>query len=210
MTTSTNNKNRIGSINQAPISWKERDLLTASEKFMTGVLDFPLVEYALPCFPKVDPIVHQKIAQVWACTTATYHLNILAEGKPDDSSNMHHLKAARIYEQEAQRVLGSIFPMEHQFWKAFYTRQELEVTKPLVSIDAIHFNTNCQAQIAYQLLLQSIKAILMGHYKNPTDKKNHFENAKRLLMDLPMVSLISWINKSIANNPTKFIDIDIK
>ena len=107
------------------------------------------------------------------------------------------MKAARIYELEAHRLLGSIFSLEDEFWKAFYIRQELEETKPLIALDALHFSTRCQEQIAYQLLFQSLKAIIRGYYEPKTVKKAHFENAKRLITDLPVTSLQSWINHQL-------------
>lgn len=188
---------RISGIKEAPISWKERDLLTAAEQYMKGIIDFSLVEFSLSCFPKIDQNTSQKIDQVWACIVTAYHLQMNNKKADKDCSKTLPFKAARIYEQEAQRLLGSMFSIDHKFWKAFYTRQELEATKPLVTIDALHFSSNCQAQIAYQLLLQSLKAILVGHYEAAITKKEHFENAKRLLSDLPVPQLISWLNQEL-------------
>ncbi len=195
-------KARIAKIKEAPISWKERDLLTAAEKYMKGAIGFPMVEYASGCFPKIEKNTLQKIEQVWACSSAAYHLQQLAEkgnnSVKTDFPNSLQLKAARIYEQEAQRILGSIFPIEHKFWEPFYVRQQEEMTKPLVPIDALHFSSGCQQQIAYQLLIQSFKVILEGHYTTTVTKRNHFENAKRLLVDLPMSPLQAWLNQQLV------------
>ena len=190
-------KARISEMKDAPFSWKERDLLTAAEKYMEGVIEFPLIEYALPCFPKLDNGITQKIAQVWRYMAAAFHLQKTFEEKENGSSNPIQHKAARIYELEAHRILGSIFSLENEFWKAFYIRQELEETKPLIALDALHFSTRYQEQIAYQLLLQSLKAILQGYYEPKTVKKIHFENAKRLITDLPMTPLRSWLNHQL-------------
>ena len=196
-------KSRIGGITEAPISYKERDLITAAEKFMTGAIDFPIVEYVSVCFPKVESKLSQKIDRVWTCTTAAYHLE--QQIKQDDLSqaskkitNNIQLKAARIYEHEAQRILGSVFPMEHPFWKAFYLRQQEELTKPLIAIDAFYFLTQQQKEIDYQLLTQSFKSLLKGYYLNYPNKKNQFENAKRLLVDLNLEKLQAWLNQQMV------------
>ncbi len=196
-------KARIVRIKEAPISWRERDLLTAAERYMKGAINFSLVKFVSPCFSKIEIKDGYKIDQVWACTIAAFHLQKIAKAE-DQKINADlllplYLKAARIYEQEAQRILGSIFPIEDHFWETFYIRQQQEKTKPLVALDALHLLTQSQQQIAYQLLTQSLKAILEGHYTAYQTRKNHFENAKRLLMDLPIAPLQDWLNQQLIN-----------
>lgn len=187
-------KERITQITSAPFSWKERDMLTAAEKYMVGTIEFPMIEYVAPCFPNLDTAIAQRISQVWRYSTAAFHLRTNAEELENVTI---HQNAARIYELEAHRILGSIFSLEHEFWRAFYIRQELEETKPLIALDAIYHSTSGQEQIAYQLLQQSLKVILKSYYNSPLEKKVHFENAKRLLTDLPTDALIKWINQQL-------------
>ena len=190
---------RISGIRNSPISWKERDLLTAAEKFMAGTLELSLVEYTLPCFPAIEEIISKKITYVWACNCAALHLQKATEKTNPLFSKTMQLKAARIYEQEAQRSLGSIFLLDHSFWKAFYTRQEVEETKPIVALDALHFYTHCQEQITYQLLIQSLKAILKAYYETLDLKIKHYQIAKRLLIDQPVPLLQIWLDQQISD-----------
>lgn len=190
---------RIAGIRKSPISWKERDLLTAAEKFLIGTLELPLVEFTLPCFPTIDESISKKITYVWACNCAALHLHKATENTNPLFSKTMQLKAARIYEQEAQRLLGSIFLLDHSFWKAFYTRQELEETKPIVALDALHFYTHGQEQIRYQLLVQSLKTILKGYYEKSDLKINQYQIAKRLLIDQPVPQLQLWLDHQISN-----------
>ena len=189
-------KARILETKDAPFSWKERDVLTAAEKYMEHAIDMPLIKFIGPCFPELDDNIFQKINQVWRYSLAGYHLNKIAEQKNHEDALL--ITAANIYKLEAQRIIGSIFPLKHDFWKAFYIRQEQEATKPLVALDIIYYATNCQQQIAYQLLQQSLKSILKGHYLESDERKTCLENAKRLLTDLPTASLQNWINHQLT------------
>ncbi len=178
-----NSKERILAIKQTPLTWKELDIITAAERYMEDAIKLPMVTFVLSCFPKIDKKNLKKITQVWRYNLAVFHLTKKRKESTDATTQTLLHTASRIYEQEAQRILGSIFPLEHPFWKAFYKRQETDLKKTFVAIDALHFYTNCQEKIAYQLLTQSLKAILQGQH----------ETAERLLMDLPLEDLKSWL-----------------
>ena len=205
--TKMNENKRIAGIKESPISWNEIELLTAAEIHMSDVIDIPLVEYLSACFPDLEDSKNQpyllKIDQVWNCQTAAYHLQRQAwkECATLKTNLLETIpfKAARIYEQEAQRNLGGIFSSEHKFWGTFYKRQRKEKTKPMVAIDALYFLSNCQEQITHQLLTQAFKNIFEGYYQNFQDKKNCFENAKRLLLELPTPELQTWLNQQLVN-----------
>ncbi len=188
-----NSKDRISAIKQTPLTWKELDIITAAEKYMKGEIQFPMVDFALPCFPGIAPKVIQKIKQVWQYGIAAFHLQKQSKQQKNTATQKLLVKASRIYEQETQRILGSIFPLEHPFWKSFYQRQETDLKKPLVAIDALHFYTKRQEKIAYQLLTQSLKAILKGQYETQSQKNKYYENADRLLMDLPVEAFKTWL-----------------
>jgi len=192
-----NNKERIMAIKQSPLSWKELDIITAAERYLKGELNLPIIEFALPCFPMIEKIKLDKINWIWAFSKSALHLHFESELEQNKSTQSILLKARRIYEQEAKRILGSIFPMEHSFWKSFYQRQATVLAQPLVAIDALHFSTNCKEKISYQLLIQSLKSILAAKYESnldhPKDKINHFKNAERLIMDLPLHELRTWL-----------------
>lgn len=175
----------------APISWRERDLLTAAEKFMGGMIEFPLIEFTRPCYLNLDAQITPTIAQVWRCTTACIHLNMSA--RMDDSNSSLKQKTARIYEMEYQRLLGSLFPLQHEFWKTFYIRQEEELNKVLIALDALYFATKKQGPINYQLLAQSISALTKAYYRKDQSKKENLNKAHRLIIDLPLPDLKTWM-----------------
>jgi hypothetical protein len=191
------NKTRILEIKEGPFSWTERDILTAVEKYMGDAVVFPLVEYAAPCFNDLDAASIKKIAQIWRYLSASFHLQQITKSDVKNNIDVIKHKAARIYEQEAQRILGSLFPLEHKFWTVFYSRQEINNDKLLVAIDALFYSADTKNQISYQLLLQSIKAIAKGYYATHRIKKKHFEDAKRLIIDLPLAPLGLWINAQL-------------
>jgi len=192
-----NSKERITAIKQTPLSWKELDIITAAERYLKGELNLPIIEFALPCFPIIEKRKFDKINQIWTFSKSALHLHIESEQEQNKATQSILLKARRIYEQEAQRILGSIFPIEHPFWKSFYQRQATAIAQPLVAIDALHYSTNCKEKISYQLLIQSLKAILAAKYETKLDhpkvKMNHFKNADRLIMDLPLENLKAWL-----------------
>lgn len=189
---------RLHEVQKAPFSWKERDILTAAEKYMNGALDLPLVDFVLPCFQEMDRDAAMKVAQVWRCLYAGYHLRKVAIEKEANFCNSIQLKAARIYEQEAQRILGSIFSLEHRFWTVFYNRQEEKESKLLIVIDAMYFNTGCKEPITYQLLQQCSNAIIKGYYSTLNLRRVHFESAKRLVINLPLMQLREWLNRQLT------------
>ena len=206
-----NSKDRLKELKEAPFTWKERDLLTAAEKYMGGEIELPLVEYIIPSFPNIDIQIASKISQIWSYYIAAFQLQSIEVVNKIESSGQNNqteqnlLKAARIYELEAQRILGSIFPLQSTFWKVFYTRQEEEGSLLLVAIDAMHYSTACQHQIPYQLLLQCLKSITSGHRAPLESKKLYFQNAKRLLIDLPLTSFRNWLNHEVKNIAQKLI-----
>jgi len=193
-----NNQTRIQEIKNAPFSWKDRDILTGAEKYMEGAIDLCLVKMTIPCFRELTPDKQEKISLVWKYATAAYHLK-------KDQSTIHpdvivqQLKnnAARIYELECQRILGSLFFLENDFWKAFYKRQEVEADKILVALDALHYASTGRHAIAYQLLIQAFRKIIKGHYTKGKNRNTHFKNAKRLLVDLPLSLLQTWLSQQL-------------
>ncbi len=200
--------NRIIGIKESPISWRERELLTAAEIHLFDGIDIPLVKYLVSCFPQLADSKNKqsllKIDQVWNFQTAAYHLQKQAwkeaAALKTTLTATIPFKAARIYEQEAQRNLGGVFLSEHKFWETFYKRQRKENTKPMVAIDALYFLSNCQDQITHQLLIQAFKNIMEGYYQNFQGKKSCFENAKRLLLELPTPKLQTWLNQQLSND----------
>lgn len=187
-------KTRILEIKEAPLSWREMDLLTASEKYMSGVIELPFIEFVLPCFPDLDDTLNFKIAQVWRYSCASYHLQ---QNKEDNYSNLVKQEAALIYQQETQRILGSIFNLKNPFWKSFYARQEQENSKPLITLDALYNATGCQNPICYQLIIQVLKSIIEAHYTK--DANNHYQKALRLMGDLKIPKLRIWTQQQIRN-----------
>jgi len=186
-------RTRILEIKEAPLSWREMDLLTASEKYMKGANEVPFVQLVLPCFPNLDDTLTIKIAQVWRYSCASFHLK---QNKEANYSNLVKQEAALIYQQETQRILGSIFSLKNPFWKIFYIRQEEEINKLGIALDALHYATDSKNPIYYQLVQQALKSIIKGHYVKKENTK-HFQNALRLIIELPLPELHKYLKTLI-------------
>lgn len=189
-----NDKTRILEIKDAPFSWKEKDILTGAEKYLEDAFNLPLIEMTKLCFSNILIEDQQKIAQVWRYSTAAFHLRkVKIQTQQIDVNIQLKNKAAKIYELECQRILGAIFSLEDNFWRAFYKRQEEETDKILIAIDALYYAALSKKSIAYQLLIQSFREIFKGLYASGKNKNIHLENANRLLIDLPLAELKAWI-----------------
>ena len=173
-------------------------MLTAAERYMDGALEMDMVEYVRPCFPAADEKLSSQIARVWRCLTAAFHLKRKREDS--DEKELRELldQSARIYELEAQRTLGGVFPLDSPFWKTFYARQELDENKPLIAVDALHHATGCREQLNYQLLLQALKATQRGYYEVPAERKRQLETAKKLLTGMPVPQLRNWYSQQLS------------
>lgn len=191
------NKTRILQIKEAPFSWKERDTLTAVEKYMSGAIAFSLVACISSCLNDLDDKSIKNISKIWRYLTASYHLQQISKNDVVNNIDIIKQKAVRIYEQEAQRVLGTLFLLDHKFWIIFYSRQQIKEHNLLVVIDILFYSAGIKNQITYQLLLQSLKAIAEGYYATHTIKKKHFEDAKQLIIDLDVEPLRLWINTQL-------------
>ena len=187
---------RITAIQNAPFSWKAKDTLTGAEKYMEVIMKISLIEMIHTCFPAISIEKQRKINLIWRYELAAYHLK-KTSCTSSESSSIQELKinAAKMYELEAQRILGALFPLDHAFWKAFYKRQEAESDKILIAIDALHFASKSQSSIAYQLLLQAFRFIIKGQYASGENRYTHFKNANKLLADLPLPELQLWLNQ---------------
>ena len=190
---------RINAIRKAPLSWKEKDILTGAERYMDGMMNLSIIELTSPYFSGLSQERQAQIDLVWKYQLASYHLKNGFD-LHSESTTVQELKykASNIYELEAQRMLGAIFLLESNFWKAFYKRQEVENDKILIAIDALHFATKQQSPIAYQLLIQAFREILKGQYTLEQDQTIHFEKAKRLLVDLSIPQLRLWLDQLLS------------
>jgi len=200
--TTSEKKLRIRAIHETPLRSKERDIITAAERYLAGVMTVPMITHVAPCFTKAGRQINQssleKIARVWRFNIAAYHLQHQINTAETHIVKPLLMKSKSLYEQEAQRILGSIFPIESSFWNDFYIRQDKELTKNLVAIDAIHHLTGQQNSLAHQLITQSIKYSLLSFYMNDDDKlverNEHINKAEKLIMDLPLEELKIWIH----------------
>jgi len=187
-------KERLLSMKKIPLSWKELDIITAAERYVENELQLDLVEFILPCFPTVEDNLSKKISQVWFYSITGLHLQNEASKLENEDVKGMLIKASRIYEQESQRILGSIFPINHTFWKSFYQRQDSDLTKPLIVVDALHYLDVSKNGIVHQLISQSVFAILQGHYEQNSEFDLPYERAKRLIVDLPLNALKKWLS----------------
>ena len=186
---------RLRAVRMAPFTASIIDTLTGAERHLQDLLDLPFVGMVKNCFPKILPSKLVLIHQVWTYSIAAFHLR-----QPFGKSNGITTKdlrrrAARIYELEMQRSLGAIFPLEHPFWQVFYRRQDKELEKALIVLDALHYCSTGESQIPYQLLLQVLKAILRASYLEPENSKDHYQNAQNLIVTLPLSSLNQWLEE---------------
>lgn len=186
---------RLSAIRNAPLSWREKDILTGAEQHLQAVLTMDIRQMISPFYPDLSTAVQEKINLVWKFELAAYHL--VRKGSTGEATALkQELKhqAAHIYELEAQRILGALFPLESNFWKAFYKRQEAATEKNLIAIDAFHFASTKQRPVVYQLLLQIFREIIKGHYADGVARSEHFHNATRLLGNLPLPELKQWLH----------------
>ncbi|MEE9373144.1 MAG: hypothetical protein V3V00_08835 [Saprospiraceae bacterium] len=192
---------RLLSIRLAPLSWKDIDMVTAAEMYMTHSMEIEIIEMLLPCFPNININIQEVIERVWYCLIAAWHLELYDASDTNDTScevsRALRKKVTHLYQKEAQRLLGSLFQLDHPFWHDFYRRQEEPINRMLCAIDALHHACGCQQQVSYQLIIQTTKSIAKAQYKSQEDKKYHYGLALRLIRDLPLTSLISWITDQI-------------
>ena len=131
---------RMTIFNNAPISFKGRDIIMGAESYLYDLEQFDFIVWSSPCFPKICPNLFDKVNIVWNCHHASWALqNNRTINKSDD-----HLlsRASEIYQQEALRILCSIFHIDHKFWHVFYRHQESSDCRLLPALDALHFATD--------------------------------------------------------------------
>ncbi|MEM6379983.1 MAG: hypothetical protein AAF705_17440 [Bacteroidota bacterium] len=192
---------RINAIRSGPFSWKEKDILTGAEIYLAHVVNFSLIKMVGAYFTTLSQSDQQQIDLIWDYQMAAYHLK-----QTDENLSGHgvvqelRLKASTIYSLEAQRLLGGLFPLADDFWKTFYRRQEIELDKALIAIDALHFAASKPHPILYELLIQSFREILKGRYAGGEDQQVHFQTAIRLLGDLPLIQLKNWLRRQSELN----------
>lgn len=196
-----NSAMRLTNIKNVPFTANGVDLITGAEKYLSGLLELPLVEFVKSSFPVVSPIVFHRTQQVWEYAIAAFHLNQIKGKQADQLSCKLMSTAARIYEIEIQRILGALFPLEHPFWVTFYQRLEKEQEKPLLALDALYHCSKGHSKIHYQLLLQILKAILKARYLEMEQQRDHYQNALRLIGDLRLIAFQNWIKLQLNDLP---------
>lgn len=188
---------RLTTIRLVPLTAREIDWLTAAELYLFDMLNLPLLDFVPVCFPNIVPANLNRVQQIWEYALAAFHLTQKSHSEQDWNRKQFQMNAARIYELEMQRILGTFFPLAHPFWKVFYIRQEIEAGKPLLALDVLHNLSGHKSQIPYQLLLQSLKAILKAHYFYPDEKDTHYRTAQQLITNLPLSDFQIWISEQI-------------
>lgn len=192
-----NHRERIQIIKATPLTWKEVDNLTAAEKYLSDLVDLPLVEFLIPCFPIEDSEIKMRIQEISDLSFTALHLKMAGNQEIDSGTKALLQKAIRVYEQETMRLLSHLFPLRHDFWTSFYKRQLTDISKALVTVDAMHHATKCQHNIAYQLVVHALQLILTAEYEtaleNQIEKNKQLEDASRLLVDLPIDNFRVWI-----------------
>jgi len=111
-TTTTEKKLRIGAIYETPLSSKKRDIITAAERYLADIITVPMMAIVAPCFTNTGQEIDQrnleKIAHAWRFNLAAYHLQTRINSPDTSIVKPLLLKSKRLYEQEAQRILGSL------------------------------------------------------------------------------------------------------
>lgn len=189
---------RIKTIKKTPLSYKALDNITAAERFMTGIINAPIISYVAPCFANLEEKTVNLLSEVWQFNLAALHLKMKVELDAYDGHTAQILrKAYHVYEQESLRFLSTLFPLQHPYWQVFYKRQSAEITQALTSIDALYFMTSCKSQLEHQLLVQCIQLVLHAYYQVPCEseiqKNKKLDNALQLIVDLPVTELKQWI-----------------
>lgn len=189
---------RIQTIQEAPFSWKDKDILSAAEKYLVDLSEIPMIPMIMPCFPGVPEEIEESLEAVWQCLYVSWHLD--GESESIETIKMVKTKAADLYQKEAQRILGSIFSKHHPFWRAFYTRQDESNFYMICALDALHHATSERHQECHQLLSQSIKYIVHSRREVLPQKKICLVEALKLLGDLPLPALRGWIRQEIYHS----------
>ena len=197
---------RIKTISKAPISYRAKDILVGAERYLQTTEELTLIDMVADYYGSYDQSTLNKIKMIWQCQFACWILHNNKSGNRFDDQII--LEALQIYHQEAQRFLSSLFHLDHTFWKAFYNLQHEESTKPLCALESlIHVDQSIES-VSHQLIRQSVKSILFACIEQSrNDKADHFLHALRMLGDLPLEELKSWIKNKLSTLKTSSRDI---
>lgn len=193
----TENDSRLQYMRSVPVYPGTSDQLMAVEKWLWDSPCLPARALVGNEFPEIKTDALNKLAHVQQCCEAIVHLRYVTEHQLENTAQLATIeKAANVYAQELQRLLGSVFHLDDPFWEQYYKRLNnvFYIRKPIspeftaatppslsplylqqhyglffITLDAIHHCTGLGNSLAYQLLLQSMKWVLTGYYlQQPT------------------------------------------
>jgi hypothetical protein len=197
----------------SPIAEVAKDLILSYSNQMRPVLTYPPLE----CFPKQKAVL--EIPWKSLCLCAAYSLDFLALYEKSERQNQKFYGVSRLLMAEFPRICGSIFNLEHVFWKTFYRRvasqycpwdienesggdqsgqiHYLGLSSYLLPIDMLSLSEKLTG-FQYEMLEQSLLAMFKGFYnmekKDLIHQKKLFKEAMIFSKNVPIEYFDHWIN----------------
>lgn len=198
-------------IQNAPFAdWAKDEILSFSNP-LSPILPYPPLE----CFPRQEAV--PEIPWRDLCLCAAYSLHFLARYEKDRRQTLKFYELSRLLMAECQRICGSIFPLEHTFWKRFYQRIALQynpgdlhngLDQPvsihyrqlsffLLPVDMLSLSGKLTA-FQYEMLEQSLLSVMKGFYNMechpPAVRKKLFKEALLYSNDISLDYYDRWIS----------------
>jgi len=198
-------------IQHSPMAdWAKDDILSCSHR-TNPILLYPPLE----CFPKQE--VFPEIQWKALCLCAAYGLHFLARYEKSKRQDLKSYRLSRILMTECQRICGSIFNLEHLFWRTFYHRlapehhiKELE--NSMDQSDEIHYKRlsffllpldmlSLSAKLTgfqYEMLEQSFVSMIRGFYNlgqhPPAAQRKLFKEAFLYTKEISLDKYDQWMS----------------
>jgi hypothetical protein len=204
-------------LRQTPFTSDDRDLLTHAERWTLQYVTLPPVACYLTLFQGIPVHSVETISSVGDCISRAVALMHALDTR-ELSLRDHRLVegAIHLYLIEAQRHLGCLFPGAHPFWDSFYTRVSAHVqsrttddrvqTKRryaifLLPVDALHALSQGKHQLEYELLVQSLGAIMTAVFGtiDQGDRHKYLHQALQLSNRIGLPVYDTWISNLLYN-----------
>ena len=196
------------------------DRLIAVEKYLMQAPCIPASAFQVYYHVVPDHLVH-RVSRLQRFAESVAHLRIIQNLYHPGSINVQSIEiATRIYHDELQRLLGSMFPPEHAFWDQYHhrnytdlafgvpiskTASHEEVQQSLTratgiyysALDAMYFLAGRMESSSYQLITHSLKWALQAYYTPARtagfDRSQSLRNAIQLIESVDAPAYRSWL-----------------
>ena len=210
-------------LRKTPFTDADMDLLTTAERWMDdGITSLPFGSWH-DIFREVSEEDAVKVTDAGYCLARALSLLHKCDTSITIDQDQQLAKGAmHLYLAEAQRLFGAIFPNDHGFWQLFYSRLSMFIQDSLgisesqirrkyallyLPADALHSLSHEKYQLEYELLLQSIGAMITAVFApgDADQRKTSLNHALRLTHRLEMQGYDAWITSifhTTQNNPS--------